>query len=78
MAGQPSGPEAGHIGVWAVPVLGGEPRPYLQGVAEFDWSHDGSRLVYHTPDPGDPLFVSDRGGARSENRSIFTAAAGMH
>ncbi|WP_058187834.1 LpqB family beta-propeller domain-containing protein [Terracidiphilus gabretensis] len=65
------------ISVWAVPTLGGEPRAYLQGVAEFDWSRDGARLAYHTPGPGDPLFVSD-GGLRSENKPIFTAPAGLH
>ncbi len=64
------------ISIWAVPVLGGEPRPYLEGVAEFDWSRDGSRLAYHTPGPGDPLFVSD--GVRAANRPIFTAATGLH
>ena len=68
---------SGDISIWAVPTLGGQPRPYLEGVAEFDWSHDGSRLVYHTPGPGDPLFVSD-GSVRSENRPIFTAPAGLH
>jgi Tol biopolymer transport system component len=65
------------IGISAVPTLGGEPRPYLEGVAEFDWSHDGSRLAYHTPGPGDPLFVSN-GGQRSQDRPIFTAPAGFH
>jgi Tol biopolymer transport system component len=65
------------IGTWAVPTLGGEPRPYLEGVAEFDWSHDASRLAYHTPGPGDPLFVSD-GTVRPESRPIFTAPAGLH
>jgi Tol biopolymer transport system component len=65
------------ISVWAVPTLGGEPRPYLEGVAEFDWSRDGARLAYHTPGPGDPLFVSD-GGLRSTQRPIFTAPAGLH
>jgi Tol biopolymer transport system component/DNA-binding winged helix-turn-helix (wHTH) protein len=65
------------IGVWAVPTLGGQPRPYLEGVAEFDWSHDGSRLAYHTPGPGDPLFVSE-GDTRSVTRPIFTAPAGLH
>ncbi|HXC47126.1 MAG TPA: hypothetical protein VNU20_02460 [Candidatus Sulfotelmatobacter sp.] len=67
----------GDISIWAVPTLGGQPRPYLEGVAEFDWSHDGSRLVYHTPGPGDPLFVSD-GSRRSEGPPIFTAPAGLH
>jgi Tol biopolymer transport system component len=68
---------SGDISIWAVPTLGGQPRPYLEGVAEFDWSPHGSRLVYHTPGPGDPLFMSD-GSVRSENRPIFTAPAGLH
>ena len=67
----------GDISIWAVPTLGGQPQPYLEGAAEFDWTHDGSRLVYHTPGPGDPLFVSD-GSRRSEGRPIFTAPAGLH
>jgi Tol biopolymer transport system component len=65
------------IDVWAVPTLGGRPKPYLEGVAEYDWSHDGSRLAYHTPGPGDPLFVSD-GSRGSPGVPIFTATAGLH
>jgi len=68
---------SGDISIWAVPTLGGQPRPYLEGVAEFDWSRDRSRLAYHTPGPGDPLFVSE-GSWRSEGRPIFTAPAGLH
>jgi hypothetical protein len=30
------GSNGGDISVWAVPTLGGQPRPYLEGVAEFD------------------------------------------
>ncbi len=75
--GPNSGETGGDIGVWAVPTLGGEPRPYLEGVAEYDWSRDSSRLAYHTPGPGDPLFVSN-GLHRSENGPIFTAPAGLH
>ena len=71
------GSSGGDISIWAVPTLGGQPRPYLEGVAEFDWSHDGSRLAYHTPGPGDPLFVSD-GSRRSGGQPIFTAPAGLH
>jgi Tol biopolymer transport system component/DNA-binding winged helix-turn-helix (wHTH) protein len=67
----------GDISIWAVPTLGGPPKPYLEGVAELDWSHDGSRLAYHTPGSGDPLFVSD-GSRPSEGRLIFTAPAGLH
>ena len=40
---KPAG-QSGQIGIWAVPTLGGQSRPYLEGAAEFDWSHDGSRL----------------------------------
>ena len=67
----------GGIGVWAVPILGGEPRPYLEGVAEFDWSRDGSRMAYHTPGPGDPLFVSS-GDRIPGDKPIFSAPAGLH
>jgi Tol biopolymer transport system component len=67
----------GDISIWAVPTLGGQPKLYLEGVAEFDWSRDGSRLAYHTPGPGDPLYVSD-GLRRSEVQPIFTAPAGLH
>lgn len=71
------GSSGGDISIWAAPTLGGEPRPYLEGVAEFDWSPDGSRLAYHTPGPGDPLFVSD-GNLRPAVRPIFTAPTGSH
>ena len=72
-----NGSNDGDISIWAVPALGGQPRPYLQGIAEYDWSQDGSRLAYHTPGPGDPLFVSE-GEPRSGDRPIFTAPTGLH
>jgi len=68
---KPKGPNGDDIGIWAAPTLGGQPKPYLEGVGEFDWSHDGSRLAYHTPGSGDPLYVSDgskRPGARPSSR----------
>ena len=65
------------ISVWGVPVLGGPPRPYLEGVAEFDWTADGARLVYHTPGPGDPMFVRNA-GEDGNGRRIFTAPPGLH
>lgn len=65
------------ISIWAVPTLGGEPRPYLEGAAEYDWSSDGQRLVYHTPNAGDPIYVSP-GSVPSAARPIFTAPAGLH
>src|SRR3954451_13526473 len=71
------GSSTSDISVWAVPTLGGQPKPYFEGVAECDWSQDGSRLAYHTPGPGDPMFVSDS-NLRSGIRPIFTAPAGIH
>jgi Tol biopolymer transport system component len=65
------------IGIWAVPLLGGQPRPYLEGVAEYDWSADGARLVFHTPGPGDPTYVRDADQS-SEARKIFSAPEGLH
>ncbi|MGH9573570.1 MAG: DNA-binding protein [Candidatus Acidiferrales bacterium] len=65
------------ISIWAVPTLGGEPRIYLEGAAELDWSPDGSRIAYHTPGAGDPLFVADANLA-SQGKLIFTAPTGLH
>ncbi len=64
------------IGIWAVPILGGEPRPYLDGAAECDWSSDGQMLAYHTSGPGDPLFVS--AGKQPAGGPIFVAPDGLH
>ena len=65
------------ISIWGVPVLGGSPRVYLDGVAEYDWSAGAKHLVYHTPDSGDPMFVrgTDEG---SQAKGIFSAPAGLH
>jgi Tol biopolymer transport system component len=65
------------ISLWAVPTLGGEPRPLFEGAAESDWSPDATRLVYHTPGPGDPMFITDA-SRQSEGRPIFAAPAGLH
>jgi Tol biopolymer transport system component len=70
------GAKPADISVWAMPTLGGDPKPYLEGTAEFDWTADGSRLVYHTPGPGDPMFVRNRG--ESKDHPIFTAPNNLH
>ncbi len=75
--GESASPTGGDIGIWAVPTLGGSPKPYLEGVAEYEWSRDGTRLAYHTPGAGDPLFVGE-GGRRAEDHAIFAAPAGLH
>ena len=74
---KPGSSNENDISMWAAPTLGGPPKPYLEGVAEFDWSHDGSRLAYHTPAAGDPMFVSD-GIPQPGATSIFTAPPGIH
>lgn len=65
------------VGIWAVPTLGGEPRPYMEGIAELDWTGDGRRLVYHTPAAGDPMFVREVGEAAT-TRPVYAAQAGVH
>ena len=60
-----------------VPISGGNPRAFLSEHAmNVAWSPDGTRLVYHDYDPGDPLFVSDAAGANA--RQIFVAGTGAH
>jgi Tol biopolymer transport system component len=73
-AGSPG--DNSRIGIWAVPVYGGSPRVYLDGAAEYQWTRDGSRLVFHTPAPGDPMFV--RSAQESSARQIFVARPGVH
>ncbi|HEY2907994.1 MAG TPA: hypothetical protein VGJ29_18960 [Vicinamibacterales bacterium] len=72
-----NGSDPRDISVWAVPTLGGQPKPYLEGAAEFDWSRDGTRLVYHTPGPGDPTFVRNA-GEDAQGRPIFVSGPGLH
>ena len=60
-----------------VPLMGGAPRPFLSEHAmEAAWSPDGSQVVFHPYDDGDPLFVADRDGSNS--KQIFTLGPGGH
>ena len=53
-----------------MPLVGGVPRFFLrERVGYMAWSTDGTRLVYHTNEEGDPIFVADRTGANA--RQIF-------
>src|SRR4051812_10007130 len=61
---------------WAVPTMGGPPQPYLTGVSELDWSADGTRIVYHPPAEGDPLFVTRPN--EKVGRQIYSARPGFH
>ncbi|MEO8258392.1 MAG: DNA-binding protein [Acidobacteriota bacterium] len=74
---RPDGKQGAAIGVWSVPTQGGTSTPYLDSAAEFDWSRDGSRLVYHTTGPGDPMFVTSD-PRRPSAAPVFSAPAGLH
>ena len=59
------------------PLVGGAPHNFLgEHAAEVAWSPDGTRLVYHTWEPGDPTFVADHNGANE--RQIVKSQPGLH
>jgi serine/threonine protein kinase/Tol biopolymer transport system component len=70
------GAQAQDINVMAAPTAGGALQPYLPEVAEFNWSTDGGRVVFHTTAPGDPLFV--RAATEATAQQIYVAAPGIH
>jgi Tol biopolymer transport system component len=73
------GSQAGDVNILAVPTAGGPMRPYLQEAAEYDWSRDGKRLIYHTTAPGDPMFLRESGTVGvGGDRRIYVAPAGIH
>ena len=63
------------VNIVAVPTGGGPVRVYLPEIAEYDWSRDGKKMVFHTTGPGDPLMVREPG---KPDRLIYVAAAGVH
>ena len=73
---RPDGSQPGDVNIFAAPAAGGAVRLYLPETAEFDWSRDGRRLVYHTTAPGDPIFVREPGA--TAGRRIYVAPAGVH
>ena len=59
------------------PLLGGGLRPFLpEHAMNPAWSPDGSRLVFHLYDAGDPTFVAERDGSNA--RELFTLEPGVH
>ena len=70
-----AGIEGRRLMLW--PLMGGAPHNFLdETAAEVAWSPDGTRLVYHTWQPGDPTFVADHNG--SNQRLIVQNEAGLH
>jgi Tol biopolymer transport system component/DNA-binding winged helix-turn-helix (wHTH) protein len=60
-----------------MPLMGGAPHAFLRDhTVNVGWSPDGRRLVFHTWDPGDPMFVADSDGTNA--RQIFKLGPGGH
>ncbi|HEX3352724.1 MAG TPA: protein kinase [Terriglobales bacterium] len=69
------GTESRRLMLW--PLMGGAPHNFLgEHAAEVAWSPDGTRLVYHSWEPGDPIFVADHNGANE--RQILKSQPGLH
>lgn len=61
---------------WFASVVGGDPHPFVTSGMEVAWSPDGDRIVYHTDDPGDPMYVSEPSGSNA--RRIYVEKPGVH
>jgi serine/threonine protein kinase/WD40 repeat protein len=60
-----------------LPMVGGKPRLFLgEKVVNPVWSPDGTRIAYHTIDPGDPIYVADADG--SNPRQIWRERPDKH
>src|SRR5262249_1911203 len=71
------GAPPGSFQLWIMPLIGGKPRGFLgPGSMHVAWTPDGSHMVYHTADPGDPMFVAD--GSGDNAHQIFVGGAGRH
>jgi Tol biopolymer transport system component len=62
--------------LWLAPTMGGTVRPFLPNAVQVVWSPDRSQILYHSPDPGDPMFIADRNGGNP--RMIFRSNPGIH
>jgi len=70
-----AGTETRRLMLW--PLIGGAPHDFLdEHAAEVAWSPDSTRLVYHTWEPGDPVFVADHNG--TNQRLIVQNEPGLH
>src|SRR5271167_1413449 len=70
-----AGTESRRLRLW--PLIGGAPHNFLdERVAEVAWSPDGTRLVYHTWEPGDATLVADHSGANPHQ--IVKNEPGLH
>src|SRR4030095_10502136 len=49
-------PGTSAVNLWAVPAIGGPLRNFRSAAVEMDWSHVGTRAVFHTTEPGDVTY----------------------
>src|SRR5262249_42362931 len=59
-----------------VPTFVGAPRGFSSNTVAAAWSPDHERIVYFTPEPGDPIFVADANGGNP--RKICVDKPGIH
>jgi serine/threonine protein kinase len=70
-----AGTERRRLMLW--PLMGGASHNFLdESAAEVAWSPDGTRVVYHTWQAGDPTFVADHNG--NNQRLIVQSETGLH
>jgi serine/threonine protein kinase/WD40 repeat protein len=70
-----AGTEARRLMLW--PLIGGTRHNFIdEKAAEVAWSPDGTRLVYHTWEAGDPTFVADQNG--TNQHLILQNEPGLH
>jgi serine/threonine protein kinase len=70
-----AGTEGKRLMLW--PLIGGAPHNFPdEKAAEVAWSADGTRLVYHTWQAGDPTFVAHHDGGNP--RLILQNDPGLH
>jgi serine/threonine protein kinase/Tol biopolymer transport system component len=69
-------PDGAAHSVLLVPTMGGVSRRFLPSAVEAAWSPDHDRILYYSPDPGDPIFIADRNGGNP--RQICVAKPGIH
>jgi serine/threonine protein kinase len=73
--GRSGGTEGRRLMLW--PLMGGAPHNFLdEAAAEVAWSPDGTRVVYHKWQAGDPTFVADHNG--NNQRLIVQNETSLH
>jgi hypothetical protein len=65
-----------HLRTWIASAVTAEPHVLLESGLHPAWSPDGTRLVFHTADTGDPIFIADRNGNNA--RQIYIDKPGVH